>query len=65
MDVDARLGNAAALQQITYCFLDDDPAAVVGLAAPAQADIAHHEWVHDNQQRATTGQVTSTFGNGR
>lgn len=40
-------------------------AAVVGLAAPAQADIAHHEWVHDNQQRATTGQVTSTFGNGR
>ncbi|MCV7253312.1 hypothetical protein HZU40_04135 [Mycolicibacterium fluoranthenivorans] len=40
-------------------------AAVVGLAAPAQADIAHHEWVHDNQQRATTGQVTATFGNGR
>lgn len=40
-------------------------AMVVGLAAPAQADIAHHEWVHDNQQRATTGAVTSIVGNGR
>lgn len=40
-------------------------AAIVGLAAPAQADITHHEWVHDIQQHATTGQVTSVFGNGR
>ncbi|CDO08256.1 hypothetical protein C1S82_19365 [Mycolicibacterium cosmeticum] len=40
-------------------------AAVVALAAPAQADITHHEWVNDIQQHATTGQVTSVFGNGR
>ena len=40
-------------------------AAIVGLAAPAQAGIDHHGWVHHNQQHATTGQVTSTFGNGR
>ena len=40
-------------------------AALVGLAAPAQADIAHHDWVHEIQQHASTGQVMSTFGNGR
>ena len=40
-------------------------AAVVALAAPAQADITHHEWVHDIQQHASTGQVTPVFGNGR
>lgn len=40
-------------------------AALVVLAAPAQAGIDHHSWVHDNQQRATAGQVTTTFGNGR
>ncbi|WP_135451799.1 hypothetical protein [Mycobacterium sp. DL99] len=40
-------------------------AAIVGLAAPAQADITHHQWVHDIQQQASTGVVTSTFGNGR
>jgi hypothetical protein len=40
-------------------------AAVVGLAAPAGADVTHHQWVHDIQQQAGTGQVTSTFGNGR
>ncbi len=40
-------------------------AIVVALAAPAGADVAHHEWVHDNQQRATTGAVTSVIGNGR
>ncbi|MGW4096524.1 hypothetical protein [Mycobacterium sp. NPDC004974] len=40
-------------------------AAIVGLAAPAQADISHHQWVHDIQQQASTGVVTSTFGNGR
>jgi hypothetical protein len=40
-------------------------AAVVGLAGPAQADIGHNQWVHDNQQHATVGSVTSTFGNGR
>jgi hypothetical protein len=40
-------------------------AAVLGFAGPAQADIGHNQWVHDNQQRATVGSVTSTFGNGR
>jgi hypothetical protein len=40
-------------------------AALIGLAGPAQADIGHHDWVHDNQQRAQTGVVTSTVGNGR
>jgi hypothetical protein len=40
-------------------------AAVLGLAGPAQADIGHHDWVHDIQQQATVGSVTPTFGNGR
>jgi hypothetical protein len=40
-------------------------AAVLGLASPAQADIGHHQWVHDIQQHATVGPVTPTFGNGR
>ena len=40
-------------------------AAVLGLAGPAQADIGHHQWVHDTQQQATVGSVTPTFGNGR
>ncbi len=38
---------------------------LLGLAAPAQAGIDHHDWVHDIQQQATVGSVTSTFGNGR
>ena len=40
-------------------------AALIGLAGPAQADIGHHDWVHNNQQQAQTGVVTSTVGNGR
>jgi len=40
-------------------------AAVLGLAAPAQADVVHHDWVHDIQQQATVGSVTPVFGNGR
>ncbi|MEU0497640.1 hypothetical protein [Mycobacterium sp. NPDC006124] len=40
-------------------------AALFGLAAPASADIDHHQWINDIQQRATVGQVTSTVGNGR
>lgn len=39
--------------------------ALFGLAAPASADIDHHQWINDIQQRATVGQVTSTVGNGR
>ena len=40
-------------------------AAMFGLAAPASADIDHHQWINDIQQRATVGTVTSTVGNGR
>lgn len=40
-------------------------AAVLGFAGPAQADVVHHQWVHDIQQQATVGSVTPTFGNGR
>jgi hypothetical protein len=40
-------------------------AAVFGLAAPANADVDHHQWVSDIQQHATVGTVTSTVGNGR
>jgi hypothetical protein len=40
-------------------------AALFGLAAPANADVVHHDWVHEIQQHATVGSVTSTVGNGR
>ena len=40
-------------------------AALFGLAAPANADSVHHDWVHEIQQHATVGSVTSTVGNGR
>jgi len=40
-------------------------AAVLGLAGPAQGDTGQHQWVQDIQQRASTGSVTSTVGNGR
>jgi len=40
-------------------------AATLGFAGAAQADVAHHEWVHDIQQQATVGSITPTFGNGR
>jgi hypothetical protein len=40
-------------------------AALLGLAAPASADIVHHDWVQDIQQQASVGSATSTVGNGR
>ena len=40
-------------------------AACFGLAAPAQADVTHNQWVHDIQHQATVGSVTPVFGNGR
>lgn len=40
-------------------------AALIGLAAPASADAAHHDWVRDIHPTATVGSATSTFGNGR
>ena len=35
-------------------------AAVLGFAAPAQADIVHHNWVHDIQQQVNVPQVDMT-----
>lgn len=40
-------------------------AMVIGLAAPANADVTHHGWIQDIQQHASVGTVTSTVGNGR
>jgi hypothetical protein len=40
-------------------------AVTIGFAGAAQADVAHHEWVHDIQQKASVGTVTPSFGNGR
>jgi hypothetical protein len=40
-------------------------AVVLGLAGPAAADSTHHEWIHDIQQQASVGTVTSIVGNGR
>ena len=33
--------------------------------APANADVVHHNWVHDIQQQATVSSTTPVFGNGR
>jgi hypothetical protein len=35
-------------------------AAILGFAAPAQADITHHEWVHDIQQQVNVPQVDTS-----
>ncbi|MHA3020815.1 hypothetical protein ACXPWS_11175 [Mycobacterium sp. BMJ-28] len=35
-------------------------AAVLGLAGPAQADVAHNEWVHENGQSVSVPQVDTT-----
>jgi hypothetical protein len=32
-------------------------AAILGFAAPAQADVIHHGWVHDIQQQVNVPQV--------
>jgi hypothetical protein len=40
-------------------------AAVLGLAGTASADVDHHQWINDIQQRATVGSVTATIGDGR
>jgi hypothetical protein len=40
-------------------------AAMFAMAAPASADISHHQWINDIQPRASVGSVTSTVGNGR
>jgi hypothetical protein len=40
-------------------------AAVLALAGPAQADIGHHDWVHDIQPTATAPQVDNTVQQSR
>lgn len=40
-------------------------AAVFGFAAPAQADTAHHDWVHDIQQQASVPQVDTSVQQSR
>ena len=34
--------------------------ATLGFAGAAQADVAHHEWVHDIQQQVNVPQVDTT-----
>lgn len=40
-------------------------AAVVGLAAPAQADIGHHDWAVDTNQQAPVPSVDTTVHQSR
>lgn len=40
-------------------------AAVIGLAGPAQADIVHHDWVHDIQQQVNVPQVDTSVRQSR
>jgi hypothetical protein len=35
-------------------------AGILGAAAPAQADIGHHNWVHDIQPKVNVPQVDMT-----
>lgn len=35
-------------------------AAVLGLAGPAQADVAHHDWINHNGAHVTVPQVDTT-----
>lgn len=49
---------------IAATFATGFAAALIGLAAPANADLTHHDWIRDIQQQATV-EVTSTVGNGR
>lgn len=50
---------------ITAAIATGFAAALFGLAAPAAADVAHHQWVHDIQQQGNVGSANSTIGNGR
>lgn len=40
-------------------------AAVLGLAGPAQADIGHHDWVHDIQPTVIVPQVDTSVQHSR
>jgi len=53
------------IASITTAIAAGFAAAVFGLAAPANADVDHHQWISDIQHSATVGSATSTVGNGR
>lgn len=40
-------------------------AVILGFAGPAQADVVHHDWVHDIQQQVTVPQVDTTVQHSR
>jgi hypothetical protein len=40
-------------------------AAVLGFAGPAQADVIHHDWVHDIQQQVSVPQVDTSVQQSR
>ena len=40
-------------------------AAVLGFAGPAQADIVHHDWIHDIQPPVSVPQVDMTVQQSR
>ena len=40
-------------------------AAVIGLAGPANADVVHHDWVHDIQQQVSVPQVDTSVQQSR
>jgi hypothetical protein len=50
---------------ITTAIATGFAAAVFGLAAPASADVSHHQWIQDIQQKGNVGSAQATVGNGR
>jgi hypothetical protein len=40
-------------------------AAVLGFAGPAQADVGHHDWVHQIQQQVNVPQVNTNVQQSR
>jgi hypothetical protein len=40
-------------------------AAILGFAAPAQADQIHHDWIHEIQQQVNVPQVDMTVQQSR
>ncbi|MET0451050.1 MAG: hypothetical protein ABW137_04380 [Mycobacterium sp.] len=53
------------IASITTAIAAGFAAAVFGLAAPANADVDHHQWISDIQHPTGLGSPTVTFGNGR
>lgn len=53
------------ITSITTALAAGFAAALFGMAAPASADVTHHQWVQDIQQQGNVGSAQSTIGNGR